>query len=314
MSAMLNLLRQASMPPSAGLTSAELAIARSVVYASLFDYPLTLAQLRQTLIESAQTPSQVLATYNGSAMLQEAIEFRDGFFYPKGRGDLVVERRRREGRSRAFLRKHRILLQLICALPYVRMIALSGSIAHLNLEGTGDLDLFIVTRGRRVWSTTVAVVVLSKLMGLRRIVCANFVVADSRLVLEQQDLFTASQVIHLKPLVGRDVFLQLLDKNPFVFRFYPNFHAADAASLPFRPSRSLGWLRGLLERVLAPIAPLAEAICRSAYRSYLRRRAASWRSPAQVRLQADCLKLHTQSHRQSVLDRFDKSVQSITET
>ena len=61
-------------------------------------------------------------------------------------------------------------------------------------------------------------------MRRRRIVCANFVVADTRLILEQQDLFAASQVIHLKPLVGRDVLLQLLDKNPFVFRFYPNFH------------------------------------------------------------------------------------------
>jgi hypothetical protein len=303
-------LREASIP-AAGLTSAELAIARSVVYASLFDYPLTLAQLRQTLIESTQTPSQVLATYNQSAILQEAIEFRDGFFFPRGRGELVDERRRREVRSRAFLHEHRRLLQLICALPYVRMVALSGSIAHLNLEGSGDLDLFIVTRGRRVWSTTVAVLVLAKLMGLRRIVCANFVIADSRLVLEQQDLFTASQVIHLKPLVGRDVFLQLLEKNPFVFRFYPNFHAADAASLPFRPARVLGWLRSVLERAFAPLAPMAEATSRWAYRSYLRRRAATWRSPEPVRLQADCLKLHTQSHRQSVLDRFEQGVQSI---
>jgi hypothetical protein len=312
MSATLKLLRQGSSP-AAGPTSAELAIARSVVYASLFDYPLTLAQLRQTLIESAQTPSQVLATYNSSVMLRDAIEFRDGFFFPRGRGDLVAERIRREVRSRDFLHRHRLLLQLICALPYVRMAALSGSIAHLNLEGSGDLDLFIVTRGRRVWSTTVAVVVLAKLMGLRRLVCANFVVADSRLVLEQQDLFTASQVIHLKPLVGREVFLQLLDKNPFVFRFYPNFHAADAASLPFRPARVLGWLQRLIERALVPIAPLAEAICRSAYRSYLRRRAATWRSPEQVRLQVDCLKLHTQSHRQSVLDRFDRGVHLFTE-
>jgi hypothetical protein len=170
-----------------------------------------------------------------------------------------------------------------------------------------------VTRGRRVWSTTVAVLVLAKLMGLRRSVCANFIVSDTRLVLEQQDLFTASQVIHLKPLVGREVFLHLLDKNPFVFRFYPNFHAADAASLPFRPARALGWMRRLLERVLVPIAPGVEAFCRSAYRSYLQRRAATWQSPEQVRLQDDCLKLHTQSHRQSVLDRFDRRVQSITE-
>ena len=284
-----------------------------MVYASLFDYPLTLAQLRHTLIESTQTASEVLAAYNGSAALQAAIEFRDGFFFPRGRADLIEERRRRETRSRAFLRRHRAILQLIAALPYVRMVALSGSIAHLNLEGSGDLDLFIVTRGRRVWSTTVATVLLAKLLRRRRIVCANFVVADTRLVLEQQDLFAASQVIHLKPLIGREVFRELLDKNPFVFRFYPNFHAADAATLIFRPIRVLAGMKRPFETVLTPIAPLVELVCRSTYRWYLRRKSPMWQSPEQVRLQADCLKLHTRSHRQSVLERFDRTVQTFTE-
>jgi hypothetical protein len=310
MRAAATIIRHPSIP-AAGLSAAELAIARSVVYASLFDYPLTLAQLRQTLIESTQTPSQVLATFNGSAALQEVVEYRDGFFFPKGRSDLLEERRRREARSRAFLRQHRLLLRLVCALPYVRMVALSGSIAHLNLEGSGDLDLFIVTRGRRVWSTTLAVLLLSKAMRRRRIVCANFVVADTRLVLEQQDLFTASQVIHLKPLLGRDVFQRLLQANPFVFRFYPNFHAVDAASIAFRPYRLLRPLKRGLEAVLAPVAPIAEVVARALYRTHLSRRAATWRSPEQVRLQADCLKLHTQSHRQSVLERFDRGVESL---
>ena len=37
------------------VTTREIAIARSVVYASLFDYPLTLEQLHYALIESDQT-------------------------------------------------------------------------------------------------------------------------------------------------------------------------------------------------------------------------------------------------------------------
>lgn len=296
-------------PPRVPLAEDELAITRSVLYASLFDYPITLAQLRQTLIESVQTPSQILATFNGSPALRSAIEFRDGFFFPVGRYDLVAERRRREARSHAFLRRHRLLLTLVCAMPYARLVALSGSIAHLNLDGNGDLDLFIVTRGRRVWSVTVAVLVVAKLLRLRRAVCVNFVVSDSHLALDQQDLFTASQIIHLKPLVGRDVYRQFLAANPFVGRFYPNFHQAEAGSLPFGRSPALEAIKRVVETLLAVPSHLAEAICRRAYRAYLARRTATWRSPEQVRLQHDCLKLHTHSHRQSVLDRFDRTVQ-----
>ena len=46
------------------MTSRELSIARSVIYASLFDYPLTLEQLHHALIESDQTRSEILAVYD----------------------------------------------------------------------------------------------------------------------------------------------------------------------------------------------------------------------------------------------------------
>src|SRR5256885_5896894 len=153
------------------------------------------------------------------------IEHRDDLFFPRDRGALIGERRLREARSRAFLGVHKRLLSVICALPYVRMVALSGSVAHLNLERGADLDIFVVTRGPRVWSVTVAIVLLAKLMRRRQTLCANFVIADGALGLEQQDLFTANQVIHLKPLSGDDVFAELVAANPFVRRYYPNVEA-----------------------------------------------------------------------------------------
>jgi hypothetical protein len=292
---------------------AELAIARSVIYASLFDYPLTLEQLHQALLESDQTQGEILATYASSEMLQAIVECREGFFFPRGRRELLTERRLREARSGAFLDRHHRLLTLVSFLPYVRMVALSGSIAHLNLEGDGDLDLFIVTRGRRVWSVTVAVLILARLMRQRRIVCANFVVADTQLALEQQDVFTANQVIHLKPLVGGSLFRELLAANPFVARFYPNFRPPEPGAFPFQLRVGLVRLKAALEVVLRGPSLMAELVCRHAYSTYLRGRARSWRSPEQVRLQADCLKLHTRSHRQSILERFDRAVREAVE-
>jgi hypothetical protein len=291
------------------MTSREVAIARSVIYASLFDYPLTLAQLHRTLIESDQTPAEILAVYDGSARLQSIVQHRDGFFFPAGRADLLAERRRREARSRRFLHQHDSLLRLLCAIPFTRLVALSGSVAHLNLEPDGDLDLFIVTRGRRVWTVTVALLLLTKLLRRRRIICANFVLADTHLVLEPQDLFTANQLLHLKPLIGAEVLDAFLAANPFVTRLYPNAqqHRAEPAMLH-------GWTRGVfgvktvMELALRLPAPLIEAACRRLYAWHLRRRASSWRSPDQVRLQSDYLKLHTQSHRHTVLDRFDAAV------
>ncbi len=304
MTAPHQLRRQAATP----LDGRELAIARSVLYASLFDYPLSLAQLRQTLLESVMTPTDIVRTYEGSEALQAVVERRDGFFFPAGRFDLVHERRCREARSHAFLARHKAFLTVVGSLPYVRMIALSGSIAHLNMDGAGDLDLFIVTRTRRVWSTTVAVILLAKAFRCRPSVCANFVLAENRLTLSQPDLFTASQIIHLKPLVGEDLFARLVGANPFVGRYYPNFHSA-LARYGGPHIRSIpAWFRSALEWSAMLPSAVVERVCRAGYRRYLLTQTSRWQTPDQVRLDDECLKLHTQSHRQTVLGRFARVV------
>ena len=287
----------------------ELAILRAVVYASLFDYPLTLDELHETLVTVQTTREAVLSAFAGSGQLAAVVERRDGFFFPAGRRELVEVRRRRETRSRAFLARYRRLLALMCAIPFTRAVALSGSIAHLNLEPEGDLDLFIVTRGRRVWTVTVAMLVLTRLLGVRRIVCANFVLADTHLALEQQDLFAANQVLHLKPLMGDAVLDELVAANPFVARTYPNVRRRAPFAFAVRQGRIARAIKAGTEAMLAPVSPVLEACCRRAYGWHLQRRSRSWRSPGAVRLQADALKLHTKSHRDSVMDRFERSVE-----
>jgi hypothetical protein len=294
------------------MTTRELAIARTVIYSSLFDYPLTLDELHRALVESDQSAAEILAVYDGGARLRHIVEYRDGFFVPAGRFDLIAERRRREARSSSFLRDHARVLRAICALPFTRLVALSGSIAHLNLEAGGDLDLFIVTRGASVWTVTVAVLVTARLLRRRRSLCANFIVADSHLQFEQCDLFTANQVIHLQPLVGGgDLWNRIVGSNPFVARFHPNATAPPPQRLPIAIALGpLAAVKRALEIVLTVPLPIVERLCRHVYAWHLRRRAQSWRSPEQVSLRSDYLKLHTRSHRQSVLDRFDAAVEA----
>ena len=303
------MLPMASRVSHQELSPAEAAVARSVLYAALFDYPLTLAQLRQTLEHVRLTPSEIVALVRGSAPLAAHIESRDGFFFPLGCAHLVDERHRRERRSRTFLSAHRPIVRLIAALPFVRMVALSGSVAYLNLEHGGDLDLFIVTRGRHVWSTAVVVILLARLLGRRRTLCANLIVADTALAFAPQDLFTASQIIGLRPVYGRDGFRAVLEANPFVRQVFPNYHGPARSPFSVGQGRLLRAVKATAEWTAAPLAALAELVSRQAYGAYLRRRAADWQSPEQVELGLDRLKLHTRSHRRDVLHRFGEAVQ-----
>lgn len=278
----------------------ELAVLRSVIYASLFDYPLTLSQLRESLVEVAADEPTILAWWRASPLLQSAIEHRSGLFFPAGRAELVATRARREALSRDLLRRDRRLFTFVAGLPFVRMVALSGSLAHLNAERSADVDLFVITAANRVWLVTVTALVIAKVAGWRRRLCLNYVISERQLSLAPGDLFSANQIIHLQPVAGHETYRRFLDCNGFVAHWYPNFRRRDAGAATSVPGSSA------LERVLsATIAPAAERACRALYRRHLRRQASSWRSADQVRLDDECLKLHTSSHRGETMARFD---------
>jgi hypothetical protein len=293
------------------MTRYELAVAKTVIYASLFDYPLTLHQVQETLIGVTLTSEQVLTVYESSPRLQSIVCHRDGFFFPSGRDELIAERLRRECRSREFLERHRPLLRLLCMVPFTRMIALSGSVAHLNLESGGDLDVFIITRGRTVWMVTVAVLVLTRILGVRRTICANLIMSDERLAVDQQDLFTANQVVHLKPILDEHVLDGFRAANPFVQRYYPNWRRQSDAGFIVPLGAVLPKIKRASEVLLAGAVSVLEWFCRQSYARHLRRRSRTWQSPDQVQLRPDYLKLHSSSHRRSVLERFDERVEEV---
>lgn len=278
----------------------ELAVLQAVVYASLFDYPLTIDQLHENLVGARADARTVESWWHNSPLLQATVDYRSGWFFPAGRGELVFVRARREAISRALIDRDRRILSLIARMPFVRMVALSGSLAHLNADAAADLDLFVITAPHRVWSVTVATLALAKLLGCRKRVCVNYVVSERAMTIAPEDMFSANQIIHLRPITGHDTFARFVESNSFVRAWYPNFEFRKPQAASPRP---------LSERLLSlGAAPLAERLARALYGWHLRRRSATWQSRDQVRLEPECLKLHTSSHRASTLARFDRAM------
>lgn len=293
-------------------TPDEAAIVRAVLYASIFDFPLSASELRRTLTRPCASVSALQRLIEQSQFLESRVQSIDGWYVPAGRTNLVEHRRVREARSRAFLSAHRWTLDMICAVPFTRLVAISGSLAHLNADDDADLDLFVITRGPHVWTVALLIVLMAKVLRRRKVVCANFIVADSHLALDQHDLYTASQILHLRPVVGADTYTHFIAANPFTDRTFPN--AGDQPASPFPVPGPGLWrvVKRVLEAVLWLPSGLLERLCRRAYGWHLRRKVSRWRSPEQVRLEPCVLKLHTNSHRRAVLEQFERLVADAT--
>lgn len=279
------------------------AFIQAVLYASLFEYPLTVDQLRESLVGEVADEQMLVRWYEGSRRLQAAVDCHNGYFFPRGQIALLELRHQREALSRDLLEVLDRPLRFVTLMPFVRMVALSGSLAHLNATKDADLDLFVVTSRGRVWGVTLTVLLLARLFGWRRRLCLNYVISERRLGVEPRDLFTANQIIHLRPLLGETVYLKFLNANAFVRTVYPNFEPRRVTAL--EPRR----VRALFERVLdLTVAPLYERACRALYTWHLQKRSATWHSRDQVRLEPECLKLHTSSHRADVMRRFEEAL------
>jgi hypothetical protein len=250
----------------------------------------------------------VLSWWQRSDFLQGNVEYVDGWFFPAGRRDLVGIRARRERVSRDLLARDGRILHLIAGLPFVRMVAVSGSLAHLNAEGSADLDLFVITAPGRVWSVTLTALVIAKLLGIRKHICMNYVLSEGAMSIDPQDLFSANQIIHLRPTYGRHVFERFVKSNEFVRAYYPNFELQTIGTASDRQG-----LKAVLERALSlGPAQLAEQLARAVYRWHLHRKAVTWQSRDQVKLEPECLKLHTSSHRAATMERFEAALENAT--
>jgi len=219
------------------------AILRTVLYADVFSFPMTEAEIHQFLIGHSATRDEVRAALDHSPWLAERVERVNGYCAVRGRAETTEHRHRRDSVSRALWPVGRRYGRIMAHLPFVRMVALTGALAMRNASGSDDdIDFLLVTAPGRVWiarAFAVAVVRLARLLGVG--LCPNYVLADTALLQSRQDLFIAHELAQMIPLAGFEVYRAMREANRWSDTLLPNAHQPFYAEEDVRP-RGLGRL------------------------------------------------------------------------
>jgi hypothetical protein len=277
------------------------AILRTVLYAALFQAPLTVTQLHRALMDVGVDRIEIRSRLRRS-YLRERVEQTGEDVYLRGReGSLPLHEERRR-RTAGLLEAHRLLLRMVARLPFVRCVALSGACAHDNATDD-NVDLFLVVRRGRAWSVLLVVWLLAAALGRRRSLGLNYVVDEEGASLPERDLFTAAEIVGLRPLAGRPAYLQLIEANAWVAERFPNFFWMRRDTVPLPAAGAPGWIERALDLGLAPAL---EALSRRVLGARLRR---EWDGSSGVVLSPHRLKLHPVDHAPGLRAAFAEVVE-----
>ncbi len=115
--------------------------------------------------------------------------------------------------------------------PFIRTVAVTGSVAYGSAREWDDIDLFIVTKRNRMWISallTLVLVRLDKLLILRAPqlshFCLSYVHDELGFSRESRKNRTnplfARELLKAKPVAGREEYRRILEQNEWVSDFY----------------------------------------------------------------------------------------------
>ncbi|MEM6337790.1 MAG: hypothetical protein AAF752_14560 [Bacteroidota bacterium] len=239
-------------------------------YADVFDFAMTPGELCRRLIGEKATQEQVdqaLAGLEGAAL-----SIRGGWVTLAGREHLAELRQCRQAFGEAVWTDARRYTRWLNRIPFVRSVSVSGSLAADNADAEGDVDVFCITAPGRLWVARMFIVPLSKLTRVLpvRYLCPNYLVSEGALMVRDQNLFAAHEVVQAKPVFGAAVHRRFLEANRWASHTLPNGFSAAQQGTTEPDTSGQRMIDGMLD------ALGADAIDRFIHRTFLafyRRRA-----------------------------------------
>jgi hypothetical protein len=288
------------------MTALDDAVLQTVAYGDLFDYPLTAGEIWRYLIGLAATESEVTGWLNNGVNSRRWLVQRDGYVALRGRSEIIDIRLRRMARASRLWPVALRYGRVVSLLPFVRMVAITGSLAVDNADSDSDIDYFIVTESGRLWLCRAMVILVVKLAAKRAVaICPNYFLSENALSLQDHNLYAAREMTQMVPIYGSEVYARMRRENEWVVHYLPN-----AAGAP-------GVLADRGERTLAaPVRALrvaAETILRTAPGGWLE----NWEMNRKVRrfgreaddesmFSADWCKGHFEHHGQRAMEAYSK--------
>ena len=212
-------------------------ILATLAYFDLFSYPLTMEEI--FLFLPAKYDQDEFYYALRCLVIDRQIFKLDKYYSLKN--DYFLADRRENGNRKAaeMIVIAKKVGDLLIRFPYVRGIAISGSLSKNFADEHSDIDLFIITARNRLWIARTTMHLFKKLTFLVRkedYFCMNYYVDERDLVIHEKNIYTATEVATLIPINGDAIFEQFFAANGWTRHYLPNKCLRLASAKPVKNS------------------------------------------------------------------------------
>lgn len=226
----------------------ENSILKVILYFDIFNYPVSLSEIRLFLDQYVQEYDLVKAL---QVLLDEHYIFKlDEFYSAKNDYSLVQKRRICNHKAQDLLKIAYKISAFLYNFPYVRGIGISGSLSKNVADEDADIDFFVITKSNRLWIARTIMHLFKKLtflVGRQHWFCMNYFVDEDALQIEEKNIFTASELVTLLPICGNGSVKNFFEANDWVYTYYPNQFWRTSY---LKNKKSSGWFKRGVEHVL----------------------------------------------------------------
>jgi hypothetical protein len=198
-------------------------ILATLSYFDIFDYPLTQTEIFQFLRHPSTQPEfnkaiQELYIENWIYKLDEFYSLQDSYA-------LITRRKEGNARARNMMKTAEKIAGFLSAFPFVRGVAVSGSLSKNFADKDADIDFFIITAKNKLWLARTIMHCFKKftfLVKKQEWFCMNYYIDEQMCQIKEKNIFTATEVATLLPLRGINAFRQFYANNKWSRNYLPN--------------------------------------------------------------------------------------------
>lgn len=221
-------------------------IVKTILYFDIFSFPLK----AEEIFQFCQIPTQRSTIQKALEELvaEGQLQLTGDYYAVRESARLAALRQKKFQLSTQLMLKAHRNAALISQFPFVRGIAISGSLSKYAADEAADIDFFIITAADRLWICRSFLHIFKKLtflVGRQHDFCMNYFLDQQELELKDKNLYTAFESISIIPVYGKASFKRFFTENKWAAKFFPNTDPQQKLTTDLQ--ERAGWMKKGLE-------------------------------------------------------------------